>query len=85
MIPPPLNNTLDEKPPRPSIAGHNFDPVTDRCSCSKSFAEIACAPYAAIGDVTQAELWNHGPGSLNLVEWLEISAEKERIFACARS
>lgn len=84
MIPPPLNNTLDEKSPRPSIAGHSFDPLTDRCSCSKSFAEIACAPYAAIGDATQAGLWCHA-GSLNLVEWLEISAEKERIFACARS
>lgn len=84
MIPPPLNGTKDDAPAQRIIAGHRFDPLTDRCSCGKIYSEVAPAPRSAVNDTAQANLWCHN-GTMSLYEWNEIQTENQRIFNCARS
>lgn len=84
MFAPPLNNTRDAPAAPRVIAGHVFDPLSDRCSCGKTYSDIAAAPEIAIGDDKQAGLWCHS-GTLNRAEWQQIQDENDRIMACARS
>lgn len=84
MFAEPLNGSKDAVPPPRSIAGHYFDRLSDRCSCGKTYAEIAAAPLSAVNDDKQAGVWCH-QGTLNMLEWNQIQAENARIMACCRS
>jgi hypothetical protein len=95
MIPPPLNGKKDDAPPQPTIAGHRFSRLTDRCElplyrdgvsvpCKKLYSDIAGAPREAVSDYAQRDVWCHD-GTLSITEWKEIQAENNRIFACSKS
>ena len=84
MIPEPLNGTKDARPVRQPIAGHKFDPLNGKCCRGKVYSDISGAPYDAVNDTRQAELWSH-VGTLNKREWDEIQAENTRIMDCCRS
>lgn len=84
MMPAPLNHLRDERRAPQAIAGHYFDPVSGKCSCDKVYSDVSGVPIEAVNDDKQAGMWCH-QGTMNMREYLEIQAENERIFACARS
>ncbi len=84
MFAPPLNGKKDEVRVRPSVAGHFFDPISDRCSCGKVYSDISAAPESAIGDDRQSGLWCH-QGTLTRFEWQQIQDRNAEIMACCRS
>lgn len=59
------------------IAGHVFGgDAAGRCSCGRTWAEIAGCTEADIGRSGIAHV-----GHLSADEWLEIIAERERVWA----
>lgn len=61
------------------IAGHEFKPFEDRCSCGKRLIDLM--------DVTRDDIGKHGIahiGVLHGVEFDQIEAYKERLLDAAK-